>query len=372
VTGATASRPSGEPLVSVVMPCFNAGKHVAEAVASILTQTHRALELIVVDDGSTDGTAATLAAIDDPRLVILRNSGNSGIVETLNRGFAAARGEFIARMDADDVALPVRIEKQIRHLRAHPELAVVGTGVAYIDEDGRPLVSPRLPPRSANVIRWRLLAGNCIHHPTVVFRRSALVMPIYSAASPDAEDYALWLRLSRSVPLGNLPERLLLMRRHRASVSALHGTRQAASAAAALAGHVAECFGLSITEATARGLIDPAAWLLADTYGAPTPLATLRKLRAAFLAGVPGLSAVEAEAVRTDLAYFAAKCLRGGARALSAGRLGRGGALLLESAAFLATHPAAACRAFAEVRARVHPRRGDRLSAASATTESSR
>ena len=118
---------SQTPLVSVIIPAYNAGPYLRAAVASILRQTHRDLELIVVDDGSTDGSIETIAGVSDPRMTLIRQA-NAGKSAAMNRGLDVARGDFYAVQDSDDLSLPTRIERQLAHLRAHPDLAGVFCG----------------------------------------------------------------------------------------------------------------------------------------------------------------------------------------------------------------------------------------------------
>ena len=123
---------AGEPLVSVVLPVHDGERYLAAAIDSVLGQTHRNLELIVLDDGSTDRSAAIAESFDDPRVVRVRNERNLGLVPTLNRGLGLARGEFIARMDADDVAEPTRLARQLERFTADASLVALGTAIDYI------------------------------------------------------------------------------------------------------------------------------------------------------------------------------------------------------------------------------------------------
>ena len=199
------------PLVSVVMPVHNAERYLVEAVGSILEQTHRDLELVVVDDGSTDGSRAILGELDDPRIRVLE-LGRQGLTETLRTGCAAARGRYIARMDADDVALPDRLERQVARLGAEPDLAACGGAVVMLDERGRCGATVRYPETDAE-IRRALPQYNCFAHPAVTFRRDA-----YEATggyrTANGEDYDLWLRLSERYRLANLRDPVLLYRHH--------------------------------------------------------------------------------------------------------------------------------------------------------------
>lgn len=219
-----------EPLISVVMPVFNGAEFVDEAVRSIRAQTFRNLELICVDDGSTDTTLEKLRvhAAADPRVrVIEQNHG--GVIAALHRGFAEARGRLIARMDSDDVSVPSRLERQLDFLAANPSVILVGGCVEVTDAAGRVLARVSVPTQPAE-IRERLRRGNCMVHPTVLFRREVLEIGGFRQAYLDAEDYDMWLRLSERADLANLDVVVLRYRRHRNSVSHLHPVQQALSA----------------------------------------------------------------------------------------------------------------------------------------------
>ncbi len=223
--------PTDAPRVSVVMPVYNAQSYVEAACRSILNQTLRDLELIVVDDGSTDGSGAILdrLADEDPRLHLVRRP-NTGITGALNDGLAAARAPLIARMDADDLAHPERLQKQASHLDAHPDIGLLGCAWTTCTADGR-----RIPP-DAHLLRvWasgpeaiaaRLNAGhNVIAHPTAMFRRQAFEAAggHYDPAYETAEDYECWLRMSRITRIASLPEPLLDYRVHPESICATRG-----------------------------------------------------------------------------------------------------------------------------------------------------
>jgi glycosyltransferase involved in cell wall biosynthesis len=211
--------------VSVVMTVYNGESHLVAAIDSILAQTFRDFELIVVDDGSTDGTARILAAVRqaDQRVRILENARNLGLVASLNRGLAEARGALIARMDADDVSRPHRLARQVEFLRRHPEVDVLGSRL-------RVLGTWRVwkPPLSHDDIVARLLFESPLYHPTVMLRRhrddgqgGLGERIVYDERRTHAEDYDLWVRLGldHGARFANLPEVLLDYRIHRASVS---------------------------------------------------------------------------------------------------------------------------------------------------------
>jgi glycosyltransferase involved in cell wall biosynthesis len=162
------------PRVSVVLPVRNEERHVTAAVESILQQSFDDFELIIVDDGSTDRTSEIVEALaaDDRRVRIIRLPGR-GLVEALNAGVAAATGVYVARMDADDVALRDRLARQVDELDRRPELGVLGTRVRYIDGEGNAIGEWNVPV-GPQLVRWTLAFETPIAHPTVMMRRAVL------------------------------------------------------------------------------------------------------------------------------------------------------------------------------------------------------
>ena len=157
------------------MPVYNAGPYVAKAITSILNQTLKNFELIIIDDGSTDNSTAVLRAFTDRRMVFLDNKTNKKLTATLNRGIAHAQGEFIARMDADDIAAPSRFERQAAFLDANPQVGILGSACIQIDACGNTL-GVKHKPTSDLEIRWKSLTENPFIHPSVLMRREVLVM----------------------------------------------------------------------------------------------------------------------------------------------------------------------------------------------------
>lgn len=206
------------PLVSVVLPVRDGGAWLVEAVDSILGQSLGNLELLVVDDHSRDGAPQRLPR-GDPRLRLLGNRGR-GVASAFNSGFAAASGEFIARMDADDVALPERLEQQVRLLEAHPDIDICGACVEIFVADGAGGGRPEggnlryqqwlNACRSPEAIRRELFIESPIPNPTAMFRRSALTR-LEGYADPDwPEDYDLYLRADALGMRMAKPEAILL------------------------------------------------------------------------------------------------------------------------------------------------------------------
>ncbi len=210
------------PAISVVLPVYNAARYLESALASVQAQTFRDFEIIAVDDGSTDHSKAILDRIasTDTRLRVISRP-NTGIVGALNDALAAARGEFVARMDADDHSLPTRFEKQIAFLRANPKCVCVGSAFLYIDAAGRFIKECSRPTEPAAIER-ELLSGNggIIIHPAALFRRAAIEhVGRYRELAQWVEDLDLYLRLAQRGTLANLPDVLFHYRFHEQSVN---------------------------------------------------------------------------------------------------------------------------------------------------------
>jgi glycosyltransferase involved in cell wall biosynthesis len=208
------------PLVSVLLSVHNDARFLAAAVESVLRQTVDDLELIVVDDASTDETPAVLSAVRDPRLRLLRNEHQLGLAASLNRGLDQAQSRYVARLDADDVALPQRLESQLARIAATPSVAVVGTAVLDLDETGRVGTLHRNPV-GTRAVRWLALFGSPFFHPTVLVDRELLDRHglRYDPAYLESEDYELWSRLLELGDGTNLAEPLVLKRVHAGQAS---------------------------------------------------------------------------------------------------------------------------------------------------------
>jgi glycosyltransferase involved in cell wall biosynthesis len=202
------------------MAVHNGAPWVLDAVTSVLAQTAGDLEVIVIDDGSTDATPAVLAALDDPRLLIERGS-RRGLTRSLARALELARAPLVARLDADDIALPDRLALQREFLDAHPDVGLLGTGAREVDVTGREIAVVR-PPTDDAAIRRELIRANPFVHSSVMMRRAALDRAGgYDESMPVAQDYDLWMRLARVTRLANLPEPLVIRRLTPGRVSAV-------------------------------------------------------------------------------------------------------------------------------------------------------
>ena len=207
------------PRVSVALPVHNCERYVAEAIESILAQTFTDFEFLIVDDGSTDGTLSILNrfAARDSRIRVISRP-NTGIVGALNEMLGLARADLVARMDADDVALPVRFERQVRYLDEHPECVMVGSRVTIIDPDGDALTEMGDALSHEQIVTDLLnYKGQMVYHPAVIYRRKAVLdLGGYRPECREAEDLDLFLRLAEVGQIVNLPEPLLKYREHRA------------------------------------------------------------------------------------------------------------------------------------------------------------
>jgi glycosyltransferase involved in cell wall biosynthesis len=207
------------------MPVYNAAPYVTEAVGSILSGTFADLELLAIDDGSTDESVARLKAIDDPRLRIISNSANMGIIATLNKGLDLAEGEYVARMDADDISMPTRLARQLAFMEANPEIGLSGTwGKSF---GAGPRVKLRVPLLPAD-IHAQLFAYNAICHPAAILRRHVFLEHAlrFAPEARHAEDFDLWIRAAERFPLANIPTIGLRYRVHPDQVSSRHGAEQ--------------------------------------------------------------------------------------------------------------------------------------------------
>lgn len=199
------------PAVSVIMPVYNCVSYIKESVDSILSQTFRDFEFLIIDDHSTDGTFEYLQTLQDTRIKLTRKPHNTGYVRSLNMALDMAQGEYIARMDGDDISLPERFSKQVGFMNSHPDVLVVGTCYKFLGTDQ--VVKMPQTYEEAKVISIMHVP---VAHPTAFIRRSVLNSNQlrYNEKMEPAEDYDLWTRILDIGKIENLPETLLLYRRH--------------------------------------------------------------------------------------------------------------------------------------------------------------
>lgn len=202
------------PKVSVIMSVFNAELYLKSAIESILNQTYKNFEFIIINDGSSDNSDFIIKSFNDDRIRYVNEEKNSGLVNALNKSLKLAIGEFIARMDADDIALPTRLEQQVDFLIANEKVELVGTYYEKITNS----ISMGVRKQQSNYrkLKFRLFFGNNIAHPTVMFRRKLVDDGdyYYRLDYTVAQDYELWTRLAIKYNLDNVPLVLLKYRVH--------------------------------------------------------------------------------------------------------------------------------------------------------------
>jgi len=207
-----------KPLVSVVMPVYNGEKYLREAIESVLNQSYSNIELIIVNDASTDSTKSIIHSYSDSRIQYVENEVNLGIVKSRNRGIDASNGEFIANLDSDDIAVPERIEKQLAFLSDNPDFGMCGTFYHTIDSKGNQIQPLQFPTTNEDIITSMLL-GNCFGNSTVMIRGHFARELKYRTGYDIAEDFDLWCRISKISKLANLPFYGTLYRVHGNNVS---------------------------------------------------------------------------------------------------------------------------------------------------------
>jgi len=204
------------PKVSVIMSVYNGEKYLKEAVESILNQTFGDFEFIIINDGSTDKSGEILEeyAKKDSRIRLFHQK-NMGLTKSLNRAIKLARGEYIARMDADDISMPERLERQVKFLEQHQEVGVVGCNVTIINQTGNFVKSVRLP----NNINLSLRKRNCLVHGSIVFRKEVIEQSgAYNEKMLYAQDYEMLLRISKVFKISSVNEFLYKLRMHKNTI----------------------------------------------------------------------------------------------------------------------------------------------------------
>jgi hypothetical protein len=268
------------PRVSVLMPMHNASQFVGRALQSVLAQTFSDFELLVINDGSTDGSDKVVEEYSDPRVKLHHNSGNIGVPATLNRGLELATGEYVARLDADDICVPSRLARQVSYMDAHPDVGVCGSWVRIVGAH-HGFVMRR--PCGSEVIRAFMCLDNPLFHPTVILRKRILDDSglRYRQTYPRAEDFDLWERVADVSLIDNIPAVLVGYRVHGASVSATSSDAMESQTCEIL-GRQLSRLGLEISEeklrfhrkvghgcrlASSEELLNAESWLLALAEG---------------------------------------------------------------------------------------------------------
>ena len=213
------------PLVTVLMPVYNGEKYLKEAIESILNQTFRDFEFLIIDDGSADKSAEIIKSFNDARIRLERNETNLGLIKTLNKRLGLAKGKYIARMDCDDISLPKRLSVQVNFMEKHPEIGVCGSWVKII---GLKQEFVNRYPQNHEEARAYLLFNTPLAHPSVIIRKDVMEKHEleYDENYKHAEDYELWSRIINYAKVSNIPKVLLHYRMHDASVSKKNSSEQ--------------------------------------------------------------------------------------------------------------------------------------------------
>jgi len=208
-----------KPKVSIVMPVYNREKYVAFAIESILNQSFRNFEFIIVNDGSSDKTSEILSSYIDTRIKIINNDQNKGIVFSRNIGIKNAIGEYISMFDSDDIALPNKLELQIKFLEKKSDFAMVGSWVKMIDENDKLLKTKWKLTASYKKIPAILLFRNYFVQSTVLLRQNCIPKALYTKDFDIVEDYKMWFDISIKYKVANLQNYLVLYRIHSGNIS---------------------------------------------------------------------------------------------------------------------------------------------------------
>ncbi|MFT6166281.1 MAG: glycosyltransferase involved in cell wall biosynthesis [Vicingaceae bacterium] len=203
------------PLVTVILPCFNAEKFIFDALNSIINQSYKNLEIFVINDGSTDSSIAEITSLleTDTRVKLITNEVNLGLIKTLNKGIDLAKGKYIARMDADDFSAPGRIEKQINTFLKNPSCDVLGTNASPMDMEGNFLSNDSFTYLQSETLKLSVLFTQPFFHGSVMAKTNVLKENHYSEKYKHSEDFELWNRLSsKNYNLANLKDSLYTYR----------------------------------------------------------------------------------------------------------------------------------------------------------------
>jgi glycosyltransferase involved in cell wall biosynthesis len=202
-------------MISVIMSVYNAEKYLDKAIESILTQTYDDFEFVIIDDKSTDNSADIISsyADQDNRIRYFKNKNNRGLTYSLNKALKLAKGKYIARMDADDISVPEKLEIQYDFLQKNKEISFVGTSAYNIDENGE-IISERNVPLEYEEIKRSIKLVNPVIHPSVMFyKKDILVIGGYNEKYKKVQDYDLWFRaIANGLKIKNLSDRLLYYR----------------------------------------------------------------------------------------------------------------------------------------------------------------
>lgn len=254
------------------MPVYNTEKFVGEAIESILNQTFMDFEFLIINDASTDKSEKIILSYQDPRIRYYKNKINMGVARTLNKGLKLAKAEFIARMDADDISLPYRLELQYKRMRKDKSLAMVASYFDLIDEDNR-YIRTNKGATSSEEIYYKLQFHNCLGHPTVMYRKEVVLKEFNGYKILESEDVDLWLRISKRYRIVVLNEILVKVRRSEQGRTALFNNDINQSAVIVIKNNIQLLIGKSVSFEVARILAEDY-----DFYSSPRVMKEARPI----------------------------------------------------------------------------------------------
>jgi len=207
--------------ITVLMPVFNGAAFLSEAIDSVILQTYRDFDFLIINDGSTDDSERIILSYDDPRIKYLKNESNAGIIATLNRGLDNISSKYIIRMDADDLALPQRIQVQVDYMDKNPDIVLAGSGKINFSSGKEVSEEVIRPIVDEKILFFRSIFNTCIPHPSAIFRNDIVQKYNirYDEAYFGAEDKAMWLDMAAYGKLGNINDPLIKYRAHENQIS---------------------------------------------------------------------------------------------------------------------------------------------------------
>lgn len=304
---------SQSPKVSVIMPVYNRENFLPQAIQSILNQTYSNFEFIIINDGSTDASGKIIdefAQLDN-RIKVFNNHVNLGLIRSLSIGLKHAQGDFIARMDSDDISLPFRFEKQIAYLESHSDIGILGTWFEWIDADGNTFLPKSQRPIGSNLIWWMMFTFPQVVHASIMARYEVFVQFNENDLEIDyqhAEDLAFWLRIGFSTKFDNLPAILYQIRGHSGRITSSSNLTQKLSAEKA----IQRGLKLALSEQTSLKAVQAIKYMKMEHPGdiAIEAMATWRHLYKWFITEY-SLSIVEKKQIRQSLEYVFSRFLFG-------------------------------------------------------------
>ncbi|WP_139827968.1 glycosyltransferase family 2 protein [Marivirga sericea] len=210
---------NSSPILSIVMPAYNAGAYIKDAIDSVLNQSFRHFELIIINDGSTDETHKIIMSINDERIKYYKNKKNEGLFFTRNRGLSLSEGKYIAMLDSDDIAIQGKFQYQIDFLEKNPDIALLGSSAIIIDENGFETGEVYIQKAPSAAYPSIMLFNNYIIQSSIICKRKIIQKFGYRPEFPPAEDYDLWVRIAKEYSIYSLQKPLIKYRVHSSSIS---------------------------------------------------------------------------------------------------------------------------------------------------------